>query len=86
MAQDRDEVVVYRGKLGSVGLRYLVCEIIAVDTDDTVTLGEMHVITAGSAWRLDTGAALTCTVATNVVTVTTAALSNVPVVIVAFGS
>jgi len=82
---DRAETVVYRGKLGTVGLRYVVCEVIAASTNDTVTIGEMTDITAASAWRLDTGATLTNTDATNVVTITTAAITNIPVLIVATG-
>jgi len=82
---DRAETVVYRGKLGAVGLRYVVCEVIAVTTNDTVTIGEMTDITVAVAFRLDTGAALTCTDATNVVTITTAAITNIPALVVATG-
>lgn len=82
---DRTETIVHRGKLGAVGLRYVVCEVIAASTNDTITIGEMTDITSANAWRLDTGAVLTCTDATNVVTITSAALTNVPVVVLATG-
>lgn len=82
---DVAETVVQRGRLGAAGLCYIVFEARPIDTDDTVTLGELSVVTAAAAFRLDTGAELTTTEATNVVTITTAALVDVPVLGVATG-
>ena len=77
---DVAEIVVHRGLLANVAKRYIVFEAYPVDTNDTVTLGDMAALTSAHCWRLDTGAVLTCTVATNVVTVTSAALTDVPIV------
>jgi len=82
---DVAETVLHRGRLGSTMPRYIVCEAYPIDTDDTVTIGELHAITDAKAWRLDTGANITCTVATNVVTITQATLTDVPVLITATG-
>lgn len=82
---DRVEQVVHRATLGAVGTRYLVAEVIKASTSDTVTLGDFADITAVSAYRLDTGASITATEATNIVTITQAALTDVPIVIFATG-
>ena len=82
---DVTETVVYRAKLGSIGIRYLVCEAQPIDTNDIVTLGELNAITSAKAWRTDTGANITCTTATNVVTITESSLTDVPIVILATG-
>lgn len=82
---DVDEVVVYRGRRGATGYLYIVAEASPVDTNDTVTLGDLASITHAECFRLDTGASITCTTATNVVTITQAALTDIPVLVVATG-
>jgi hypothetical protein len=82
---DVAETILHRGRLGSTGLRYVVFEASPVDTDDTITLGELAAITDAKCWRLDTGANVICTVATNVVTVTQASLTDVRIVGLATG-
>jgi len=82
---DVAETILYRGRLGSTGLRYVLCEATPIDTNDTVTIGELKVVTDAKAWRLDTGANITCSVATNVVTITQATLTDVLVLITATG-
>jgi len=82
---DITETVVYRASLGATGKRYIVAEALDVDTNDTVTFGEFTAVTAAAAFQLNTGAELTTTEATNVVTITTAALSGVPIVVIATG-
>jgi len=82
---DVTETVVARGRLGDTGLCYIAFEASPVDTNDTVTLGELSKITDAKTWRLDTGANITCTVATNVVTITQASLTDVRIVGLATG-
>jgi len=82
---DVTEVVIARGRLGATGLCYIVFEASPIDTNDTVTLSELTSITAAACFRLDTGASVTSTTATNVVTVTTAALTDVRIVGIATG-
>lgn len=82
---DVTETVIARGRLSNVALRYVVFEASPIDTDDTVTVGELSAVTAAAAFRLDTGAKLTTTEATNIVTITTAALTDVPIVGIATG-
>ena len=83
---DVTETVIARGRLGGTGLRYLLFEASPIDTNDTVTLNELSVITAVSCFRLDTGASITSTKATNVVTITQASLTDVLIVGLATGS
>lgn len=82
---DVTETIIARGRLGATGLRYVVYEASPVDTNDTITIGEINAITAEACFRLDTGAEITATSATNVITVTQAALTNVAVVGIATG-
>jgi len=82
---DVTETVIARGRLGSTGLNYVVFEASPVDTNDTVTLGELSKVTASAAFRMDTGASITTTNATNVVTITQAALTDVRIVGIATG-
>ena len=67
---DVTETVISRGRLGGTGLCYIVFEASPIDTNDTVTLGELSAITAVACFRLDTGAAITSTPTTNVVEIT----------------
>jgi hypothetical protein len=57
-----------------------------VSTDDTVTLGSMASLLNAKLLKKSDGTEVTCTVATNVVTVTGAGLTNIPVVGIAYGS
>jgi hypothetical protein len=75
---DVTETILHRGRLGSTGLRYVLFEASPIDTNDTVTIGELSAITAVACFRLDTGASITATSATNVVTVTQATLTDMP--------
>jgi len=57
-----------------------------ISTSDTVTLSDFTTVSAASAYRGDTLASVTVTVATNVVTLTQAAMTNVKVYILAVGT
>ncbi len=85
---DVAEVVVHRGLLANVAKRYIDFEAYPIDTNDTVTIGELAIITAVAVFRLDTGAAVTATVTgtSNVITITNAGLVDVPVTGVATGA
>lgn len=78
-------VVVARGFMGSLGRSYIAFEASPIDTNDTVPLSELANITDVKCWRLDTGASITATEATNIVTITQAALTDVPIVGLATG-
>lgn len=82
---DVSETVVARGRLGSTGLRYIIYEASPVDTNDTITIGELNAITAEACFRLDTGAEITATPSGNVITVGQAGLTDVAVVGIATG-
>ena len=56
-----------------------------VSTDDTITLSDLTTINGASLLKRADGTAITCTVATNVITVTQATTTNVPVVGIAVG-
>ena len=56
-----------------------------VTMNDTITIAELTTVTAADIRNLDTGAAITCTVATNVITVTGAATA-VKCIILVVGS
>ena len=60
---------VYRGGMRGSGLKYLVMEVEEATAGDTLTVGELTSIKDTTALRLDTGAAVDCTEATNVVTI-----------------
>ena len=66
---DLTERVVYRGGMRGHGLKYLVLEVESATASDTVTVGELSSIKDTIAIRLDTGVAVDCTEATNVVTI-----------------
>ena len=65
--------------------RYVIMES-TVSTSDTVTVDKLTTLLGATAIRKDTGAVLTATVATNVVTITSVGLTNVDVVILAYGT
>jgi hypothetical protein len=56
-----------------------------INTNDTITLNDYSIVITALAIRRDTGAALTTTISGNVVTVTTAGLTNVPVSFLIWG-
>ena len=81
-------VVVFRGGMGgaSYGLRYLILEVESADADDTVTVSEYTTVKDTVAIELDTGAEVSCSEATNVITIDPAgALSDKPVSILVSG-
>ena len=57
-----------------------------VSTDDTITLGDLADILYVKLCKKSDGSDVACTEATNVVTVTQAATTNVPVVGFAYGT
>jgi hypothetical protein len=56
-----------------------------VSTDDTITLSDLTTINGAALLKRSDGSAVTCTVATNVITVTEADLTDVVVVGLAVG-
>lgn len=81
---DLTETVVYRGGMRGTGLKYLVMEVDDATAADTVTVGELTSIKDTIAFRLDTGAEIDCTEATNVVTIG-AGPSSTPMLIIVSG-
>lgn len=81
---DLDYVVVHRGGTRGYGLRYLVLEVESATTADTVTIDEVNVVSDTLALETDSGAAVACTEATNVVTVSGAVAAK-PLVIMVSG-
>ena len=81
---DVTETVVYRGGMRGTGLKYLVTEIASANSGDTATIGELTKIKDTIAFRLDTGAEVDCTEATNVVTIGSGP-SNTPILIIVSG-
>lgn len=81
---DLTETVVYRGGMRGSGLKYLVLEVEDADASDTVTVGELTSIKDTVAIRLDTGAEVDCTEATNVVTIGSGP-SSTPMLIIVSG-
>lgn len=76
--------MVYRGGMTGQGLRYLVLEIQSATASDTVTVDELETIKDTVCLRLDTGATIDCTEATNVVTIGSGP-SETPLLIVISG-
>ena len=62
-------VVVHRSGARGYGLKYLVLEVESATTADTVTVDEFTAVKDTVAFQTDTGDALACTEATNVVTI-----------------
>ena len=52
-----------------IGLRYLILEVDNATAADTVTVGELTAVTDTVCLQLDSGAEVSCTEATNVVTI-----------------
>jgi hypothetical protein len=80
---DLTETVVYRGGMRGSGLKYVVLEATG-DASDTVTVGELDTIKDTVCLRLDTGAEVDCTEATNVVTIGSGP-SDTPLLIIVSG-
>ncbi len=57
-----------------------------VSTSDTITMQNIGALSGAAVLRKDTGAALTTTIATNVITVTTTLLTNVDVIGTAYST
>ena len=57
-----------------------------VDTDDTITVDELVAVNNAYAYALDDGAVVAVSVATNVVTVTEAALTDEKIIVLAIGT
>lgn len=81
---DLTEVVVYRGGMRGYGLKYVVLEVESATASDTVTVGELTAIKDTVAIRLDTGAEIDCTEATNIVTIGSGP-SDTPMLIIVSG-
>lgn len=65
----RTPTIVYRGGMHGTGLRYISFTVDDADASDTVTISELDTIKDTIGVRLDTGAEVDCTEATNVVTI-----------------
>ena len=76
--------IVYRSGSKGEGLRYVVGEVKSATSADTWTIDEFTADKDTVCFQLDTGDALACTEATNVVTVG-GAVTTVPIVIYATG-
>jgi len=57
-----------------------------VSTDNTITLNDLTTINGAALLKKSDGSAVTCTVATNIITVTAASLTDVPVIGEAIGT
>jgi hypothetical protein len=57
-----------------------------VSTDDTITLADFTTVLGAALLKKSDGTDISCTVATNVLTVTQATTTNVPVVGFAYGT
>ncbi len=63
----------------------ILVEVVA-STDDTVVINELTTITSVAVFNATTGAVVTATPATNVVTITEAALTDEKLIVLAVGS
>jgi len=77
---DREKTLVVRQKV----IRYIILES-EVTTSDTITLTDFSSITAASLFKLSDGVAVTFTKATNVITITSAALTDEKIVGIVIG-
>lgn len=73
------ERVVARGALGFTQRRYIVYEAV-VNSDDTITLGELQGLIYNVSFSRATGAAITTSVSGLIITITEGSLSNMPIV------
>jgi hypothetical protein len=69
----------------AVEKRYITFEA-EVSTDDTITLGDLADILGAALFKKSDGTAVTFTEATNVITITEAALTSEPIVGFAYGT
>ena len=85
---DRPETVIERGDIvvTSATLKKRLVFEATVSTDDTITLGDLTAINSAHLAKKSDGSEVTCTIATNVITVTGAGLTNVAVVGFAIGT
>ena len=80
---DIAETVLYRSD-PAVGLKIRLVKAEGVDTNDTITIGELTAVVHAEAFRMDTGASITCTYSGNVVTITET-LTDIPVLVCVTG-
>jgi len=85
---DRPETVIERGDIvvAAATLKKRLVFEATVSTDDTITLGDLTAINSAHLAKKSDGTEVTYTIATNVITVTGAGLTNVPVVGFAIGT
>lgn len=57
-----------------------------VSTDDTIPLGNFTTLAYAKLCKKSDGTDVSCTIATNVITVTQASITDAPVVVFAFGT
>jgi hypothetical protein len=57
-----------------------------VSTNDTVTMEQITTLLGASVMKKSDGSAVTATIATNVVTITGASLTDVPVIVTGYGT
>ena len=76
--------IVFRSGARGAGLKVLALEIVSATAADTVTVAEFIKVSNSLAFRLDTGGTVTCTEATNVVTIG-AGPATTPMLIVVAG-
>ena len=84
---DRPETVIARGDLvvTAAVLKKRLEFTATVSTNDTITLGDLSTINSAHLAKQSDGSEVTCTVATNVITVTGVGLTDIPVVGFAIG-
>jgi hypothetical protein len=85
---DRAEIVTSSKQTvvtAAVEKKYITFEA-TVSTDDTITLGDFTTVLGAALLKKSDGSAITCSVATNVLTITQATTTNVPVIGFAYGT
>jgi len=84
---DRSETVVERGDIvvAAATLKKRLVFEATVSTNDTVTLGDLGTINSAHLAKKSDGSEVTCTIATNVITVTAVGLTDIAVVGFAIG-
>ena len=87
MPADRSEVVIIKQEpVTTTSLKKYVCFDVTMSTNDTVTIADLSSIDSASLVNLTDGLEDTCTIATNVVTLTQSGITNVRYVGLAVGS
>lgn len=88
MVADRAETVTSNRQtiLTAASTKQIIVFEATVSTNDTITLSDITTITGAALLKRSDGSAVTCTVATNVITVTQATLTDAVVEGIAIGS